>query len=579
MSLPGPRHSYLAKWSVLGAVAGAAAWLVVMVFKLLLEALTLLIDHVHSSIPLSNVFPVDALLIAVAAAASGLIVQALSRDAAGPGIDHVVDSYHTRSGYISAATPGARIAASTLLIAGGASAGAAGAVAQASAGVASLLHRFLNTSELDRAVLAMAGLAGGVSAILHAPITAALFAAEVLYRRDFEHIVLYPSLVSATTAYLLDVLVSGHTALLHLPTAAPGPIEILLAAAAGFLAGGAARLFTYLYQLIERGFSRIEPLPLRTFLGGAVAGVMIHYAPSLSGTGLPEALSVMANPLLVMGSAALLLAAGKLVATAATVGSGGSGGLFAPSIYTGAFIGAFTAWLYSLFFDIPAASAAMVVAAGVAGYTGSVLKIPLASVLLLVEITWNPLLLVVGLPSIAAAFIASGPVSIYRSQRMTRLDSPLHRPLLAAELFGDILVSDTALRMLYAEPMERVGDVVEAMRRNMVSSLPVVAGGNVLGYVYLHDIAGAPAEERITAYIRRPAFCVRARHTLMHAIRIMAAAGTNIVAVVDEKGVYMGSLLLRDAAAYVAERLGVSDIYSGLLGESLCGPLGRYSER
>ena len=550
-------RDYIVRWGLLGALIGAAAGSSALAFHELVSLLQGLVEA--AGIKGS---PIHAGLIALAALFSGLVAWRISPGAAGPGVDRVVEAYHEEAGGIAGAETVARTAASSILVGVGASAGSVGPAAHIGAGVASRISSLLGLDRYERAVASMAGLAAGAAAILHTPLAAALFAAEAPYRRDFDHTVLYPGLVAALTAYLVDGFFTGYRPPITIPEPASPPSAIILALLAGLLAGALARLFTETYLLAEKLYGRIAQPPLRVLLGGALGGLLVAASPLLAGPGFREAVSAAASPTAI-GAAALLYAVAKLAATASTVGCGGSGGLFSPSLFTGAYIGAWTAWLLSLLGIGGPDSYAVVAAAAMAGYTGSVLKAPLTAAVLVVELAGNPALLAATVPGVAAAFLVSGDKSLYRAQKRSRLESPLHRPDIAFELMKTIRVADTEIKKISVSPTTPIAEAAEKMRRNRLSSIPVVEEDTLIGTLYLRDIyrrAAASPHDPAIKYARKTTLTVAPDDILLKAIIYMGAMRTNNIPVTTRNNKYLGIVTLAKASETIAAKLKLSHI-------------------
>ena len=132
---------------------------------------------------------------------SGLIVFSIAPEAEGHGTDAMIDAFHHRGGYIRKRVPIVKIIASAITIGSGGSAGKEGPIAQIGAGFGSFFASILRLKPRDRRILVLAGAAGAMGAIFHAPLGAALFAPEVLYQAtDFEFEAILPCIVSAIVA-------------------------------------------------------------------------------------------------------------------------------------------------------------------------------------------------------------------------------------------------------------------------------------------------------------------------------------------------------------------------------------------
>ena len=155
---------------------------------------------------------------------SGIIVFFIAPEAAGEGTDAMIEAFHHRGGYTRKRVPFIKILASAITIGSGGSAGKEGPISQIGAGFGSIMATVLKLKHRDRRILVLAGAAGGLGAIFHAPLGCALFAPEVLYREtEFEFEAILPCIVSAIVASSIFDKYFGRTALFF-----PGPVDFEL---------------------------------------------------------------------------------------------------------------------------------------------------------------------------------------------------------------------------------------------------------------------------------------------------------------------------------------------------------------
>ena len=165
--------------------------------------------------------PLFLIIPALGGLVSGVLVFFIAPEAEGHGTDAMIDAFHRRGGYIRKRVPFVKILASAITIGSGGSAGKEGPIAQIGAGFGSFLATILKLKPRDRRILVLAGAAGGIGAIFHAPLGAALFAPEVLYREtEFEFEAILPCIVSSIVASSIFDQYYGRTALFF-----PGPVN------------------------------------------------------------------------------------------------------------------------------------------------------------------------------------------------------------------------------------------------------------------------------------------------------------------------------------------------------------------
>jgi CIC family chloride channel protein len=448
------------RWIGLGIAVGVACGLVAALFYVALEAAVHLTFDVCAGIPLGAP-PGDRLLglpgapaaeprrwiffllPAVGGLLSGLLVSRWAPEAEGHGTDEMIRSFHHHRGLIRARIPLLKGVATLITLATGGSAGKEGPIAQIGGGVGSLLAQWLKLSVRDRRILLLAGVAGGLGAIFRAPLGSAITAIEVLYHEDFESDALVPCLVSSVTAYVLFVLLVGSTTTFQVPSLPfVAPKELFGFGLLALACVPVGRLYVWLfYALRDRVFRKIPlPKPLVSMLGGLGVGLLGLAVPEVYGTGWGWIQQAIDGHLL-LGAMALILAA-KILATCFTVGSGGSGGVFGPTLFIGAMLGGLVGYggyaLAPEFFPHPSAH----VLVGMASFFAGVASAPIGVMLMVAEMTGGyGLLPALMLVSVLAIVLQRGH-SIYRFQVKDRFRSPAHSANLVMNVLEELRVLD-----------------------------------------------------------------------------------------------------------------------------------------
>jgi CIC family chloride channel protein len=247
--------------------------------------------------------------------------------------------------------------------------------------------------------LLVAGAAAGIAAIFKAPATGAVFALESPYQDDLARRMLLPALVGSATGYLVIVAFDGTAPLLPVRGSPPfSGVDLLGAVAIGFFAGVGARLFAALLRVAKR-FAARGPVWSRVLVGGValggllVAGRAVTGRDLILGTGY-DAIhwSITAHPEVGVLLAVLAL---RCVATAATVGGRGSGGLFIPLVVAGVLLG-------QVVQNIAGGAATLFPVLGAAAFLSAGYRVPLAAVVFVAEATGRPGFIV---PALLAAVV------------------------------------------------------------------------------------------------------------------------------------------------------------------------------
>lgn len=325
------------------------------------------------------------------------------------GLADLVVLVQLRKGVIRLRESLVQILSSACTIGSGGSIGREGANSQVAATVASLLARWTRVGSRPRAVLIGCGVAAGMATSYNAPITGAIFVMEVVLG-NFAMDVFAPIVLAAVLATIVRGPLLGERGHFEATSefVAALPWHLVLAALLlGVLCGIGGIVFRTALASGRRAFQRLPaPLPVRMALGGLLVGAIGIYVPQAWGNGFDVIEQVAhGTPALAV---VLTLFAWKLLATVATVGSGGLGGIFTPNMVIGAAFGALFAHVAGQFVPIDGKEIASFVFVGMAGLTAATMHAPVTAVVLVFELTRHyELTLPVMLCSIVASIVAS----------------------------------------------------------------------------------------------------------------------------------------------------------------------------
>ncbi len=438
--------------------------------------------------------------------ASGILVYTLAPEAEGHGTDAMIEAFHQKGGQIRKRVPIVKIIASALTIGSGGSAGKEGPIAQIGSGFGAFLSSTLKLKPRDQRILVLAGAAGGIGAIFQAPLGAALFAPEVLYREEeFEYEGILPCIISSIVAHSLYSEVFGRRALFY-----PGKVEFSLTSelVPYALFGVLCALVGFLYVRVFYGLRDKFFLPLRInrmlkpAVGGLMLGVISFLSPAILDGGYGWIQMAMEGKILwyVM----LLLVFLKILATSCTISSGGSGGVFGPSVFIGAMLGGAFGFLGHKLAPGWVIHPNSFMLVGMGGFFAGVAKVPIASIIMACEMSSSYTLLVPLMLVSSISYLLLRKVSLYEKQLTSRLASPAHVTEFSRGLLERIYVHEaTKMREVCRIPEEMpFGEMVKIMVNSREIYFPVVdRNGKMSGILSINDIREFMFEDSINHLI------------------------------------------------------------------------------
>ncbi len=347
------------------------------------------------------------------------------------GTDSAILAYHRRHGYVPPAVIPVKSTASVLTVASGGSAGYEGPVTLVGAACGSLVASWFGLSRRARRILMTAGMSAGIAALFQAPLAGAIFGFEILYSSsDVESDPILPCFIAASISYTIHACFFGWDPLFHMPDGIryDNGLRLVPYFVLAVVVTYGARFYISVFRGTESMFSRLKwPGWTKVAVGGAVAGLAGLVMPQVLGTSYP----MIAQCLDPRGYPAKLLVAFffiKAVATSFTVGSGGSGGVFAPAIACGGALGASVGILFKHICPWMGIHPAAFALVGMAGFLASCNRIPIAAIVMVSEISGNHQLLLPAMWVCCISFWLNNGWTLYRSQFRNRAASPVHSP-------------------------------------------------------------------------------------------------------------------------------------------------------
>ena len=490
---------------LLAAAVGVAGALGAVVFRSLSVFLTRTFFDAEDVVRGAESLPVAVRIFVPAAGAflGGLIIRWLVAGTGPTGISQLIEVVTLGRRAVRLRPSLGRAAASLVVISSGGSQGREGATIQMGAAFASYLSRLLKVSPERVRILTACGMAAGVAGAYNTPIAATLFVLEVVVG-SFSMTLFGPAVVSAVISTVLVRFLLGDAPVYSVAAfRLESLLEFIPFAVIGIAAGCSSALFVRSLRASRRLFANTGlPLPVTMAIGGAIVGALGVFLPEVWGSGFAGANRILrGNPTLVV---LLLLFAGKIIATSATIGSGGVGGIFTPALMIGAAVGGVVAQLSQLAFSGLEAPVGGYALLGMGGLLAGVTRAPLLAIIMVFELTQNTTVL---LPMMAVSVLAVlsaralEPESVYiqnlRSAGIVWEKTPEATALSSLKV-GDIMREDVAL-VPRTMPLP---EIVNTFLHTRSLYLYVGDGqGALLGVIDLHDIKETLAERELSSLV------------------------------------------------------------------------------
>ncbi|TGK11240.1 chloride channel protein [Leptospira stimsonii] len=374
---------------------------------------------------------------------TGWIVNRFSPESGGTGSDAMIDSFHNQEGKMNPVVSLIKSVATVFTLASGGSGGKEGPISQIGAGFGSLLATLLKAGARARRTLLLAGTAGGLGAIFHAPLGGALTSVEMIYREDIESDSLIPCIISSVSAYLVYSSLNGFRTVYRV---ADNEFfrytDLIFYLGLGVLCFLCGDIFIRIFRKVQTISGRLKISPIiKPALGGLFVGTVGLFLPETIGTGagiLQVALdgkdpigtqglfsSVYQGTGLWLVVLFFILAGMKILTTSFTIGTGGSAGMFGPSLFIGGMLGGGVGTLAKILM-YPDLSVTSFILVGMGAFYAGVASAPIAGMVMICEMigsyTLLPPLMVVSI----LTFVLSHKLSLYKAQKETRFQSPAH---------------------------------------------------------------------------------------------------------------------------------------------------------
>lgn len=486
----------------MAVLVGAGAGLAAVAFRWLITAATLFFSGTgdYSAVQGDRAHPwlpwLGGLFVVLAPVAGGLLygplVQRFAPEARGHGVPEVMYAVSQHGGRIKGRVAVVKTLASAVCIGSGGSVGREGPIVQIGSALGSWLAQAVRLPESRVRALVACGAAGGIAATFNAPIAGVFFALELLLG-DFAAGAFGPVVLASVTASIIGRAFLGNAAFLQLPvfnisSAAEYPLFILLGLLSAVTGIGFTRILYKVEDLCDWAWR--GPDWLRPVAGGLLLGVLLLVLPQMYGVGYPVLQTGVAGGYAV-GFLALLLV-GKILATSLTIGIGGSGGVFAPSLFIGAMLGAAFGEVAGFLNPALHGQVGAFALVGMGAVFAGAARAPITAVIIMFELTGEYSII---LPLMLAIVVASGVSKVLSRDtiytlKLRRRGIDLERhpgtEMLRGTLVGSIMVTGL-------QPLPKDMSVAEGARRLLADgrlALPVTdQQGQLAGVVTVHSLS------------------------------------------------------------------------------------------
>ncbi|RAK11195.1 CIC family chloride channel protein [Halanaerobium saccharolyticum] len=417
--------NYLNRYSkiIIAVSLGLIVGLIALIYNNLLDFSTFFLIGIGGELTINNRL-IFLFLPALGGLVVGFIIKYGSMTAKGHGIPAILTSIESKERHLTYRDLLTEGFASAITISSGGSGGRIGPIVEIGAGIGDLIAYKLNLELFDYQTFLGCGAAAGIAGLFHAPLGGIMFVSEILFNKVEKNRLL----LVAVSAISADMVVRWSGKKLFLPDLNLGQVgsayNFLTAAVIGIFAAFFAVAFVYTLRKLSNLFDNLKVnIVFKPALGGLLLGMIAFQLPEIMGSGNRIIVSLFNQTEFNLGFLFLLLIF-KIIATSVTLGSGGSGGIFSPSLFIGSLTGIIIGTLFYQYFPFSSGSASLYALIGMAAVISAVIRAPLTATFIILEFTHNYSLTI---PLLIAALIAeriasmSGLKSAYSPEYFERL--------------------------------------------------------------------------------------------------------------------------------------------------------------
>ncbi len=421
----------------------------------------------------------------------GPLIYFLAPEAKGHGVPEVMEAILLKGGKIRPRVAAIKAFASAVTIGSGGSVGREGPIIQIGSSLGSTIGQFFRVSPTRMKTLVGCGAAAGIAAAFNTPIAGALFAVEIILM-DFAFAQFSPIVISSVLATVVSHMFEGNIVVFPVPPyELASPYELIFYAILGLLSGVVSFLFIKSLYFAEDFFDYRFKIPgyLKPAVGGIGMGLIGLAIPQVMGVGYESISNALYGSL--AWDIALVLIFVKILATSLTLGSGGSGGIFSPSLFMGAMLGLFFGSGVHLYFPQLSATPGAYALVAMGGLVAGTTRAPITAIIIVFELTNDYDII---LPLMITCILSTLLSSALSRESIYTLKLILRKIGVKEGMETNIMNSITVKDVYTAEfDSIRVNDnldqVVKKVIRGRKTVFPVVDTKNhIRGLISLHDV-------------------------------------------------------------------------------------------
>ncbi len=534
--------SYTRRWVLLAFLVGLCCGVGMIGFYLAISGLQLLFAGV----------PVYLSMI-VGGVVAALFIRFRKRHTDGTGIPYYIKC-RKGAGDIKLSDVGSHFVTSATAIGSGCIAGREGPAVFMGGGIALWLARLLRFPKEKRNLTLTIGGAAATSAIFQSPLGGSIFAAEIPYKHDLDAPEYMPSFLASLTSYFtfrfgIFCLTGSypHLLKLNISSSLNSPLQLLYSFIVGIVTGLVGVLFVYTFHFARQRFAKLFRPEFAVLVGIGITAIgsfitlhLIKGDIPFGGTGFHILNYIESGPHISIEFLSVILV-GTILASSLTVGMGVSGGVFGPSLVVGGCVGG----IIGLIVDPENVSAYVVI--GMSASHAASTKTPIASMILILEMSgFPPIFIAMAIANIAAFFV-SGSKSLYFGQISDRLEELVNKigdmDILSLLRVKDIMDKNS----VSLEENQTVSAVRQLFTDSGKQSLPIVSNDNVLrGVITLNDVENKGDRTMVRHILKKEPVVVTPDTSIKDALALLFDQETKGIAVVDNQSRFLGFLTIKD---------------------------------